>query len=312
MSLDLICLGNLTVDDVVLPDGKTKMGCFGGDAIWATIGASFWGDQVRFVAPMGTDFPESHIANLKSTGWDLSGLAQRDIPSMRNWVIYEYDDRRTWVLRSNPDDFLELSPTLADIPTAYRNAKAALVLAMVLPAQEKLVPQLRDLGLFVALDPQEDYIPGNQERVFKMLEGVDVFLPSEEEVWRLLGHRDYERAAKELAECGCKIVAVKLGEKGSLIYERDSQQTWRIPIYPTVVKDTTGAGDSYSGGFMTMYLKYHDLMKAGLAGSVSASFAVEVFGLDNMMRIDRRTAQRRLDELERQYYPEREGITEGK
>lgn len=301
MGLDLICLGNITVDDVVLPDGKTQMGCFGGDAIWAALGAAYWSDQVRFIAPLGTDFPNPHIANLKRIGWDLSGIPQRNIPSIRNWVIYEYDGRRTWVLRSDPADFLELSPTLEDVPLVYRNAKAALILAMELLAQERLVPQLKALGMVVALDPQEDYIPGNQERVFKMLADVDIFLPSEEEVWRLLGHRDYERAVREFAGYGCKIVVVKMGAAGSLIFERASNRLWKIPIYPTEAIDTTGAGDAYCGGFMAMYIQSGDLLKSGLAGAVSSSFAVEAFGLDYMMQVDRRKPQQRLDELMTRY-----------
>lgn len=304
MGLDLICLGNITVDDVVRPDGKTQMGCFGGDAIWAALGASFWTNQVRFIAPVGTDFPESHMANLNQTGWDLSGIPQRNVPNIRNWVIYEYDDRRTWVLRSDPADFLELSPILEDVPLVYRSAKAALILAMELLAQERLVPQLKALGMVVALDPQEDYILGNQERVFKMLTDVDIFLPSEEEVWRLLGHRDYERAAREFAEYGCKIVVVKKGAEGSLIFERTSDRFWKIPIYPTEAKDTTGAGDAYCGGFMAMYIQSADLFKSGLAGAASSSFAVEVFGLDNMMQVDRHKPQQRLDELMSHYSEE--------
>ncbi len=300
MTLDLLCLGNLTIDDIVLPDGTTRMGCFGGDAIYGAIGASYWSGTVQFVAPVGVDFPPEHIQLLKEMGWNTTGLARREIPNIRNWVVYEYDGRRTWILRSDPADFLELSPNLEDIPAGFREAKAGLVLAMDLAAQEGLVPLLKGLGMMVALDPQEDYIFGNQERIFKLLAGVDIFTPSEEEVHRLLGHNDYPRAAREFAGYGPKIVIVKKGGGGSLIFDSRSQCQWELPVYPVPVKDTTGAGDAYCGGFMAMYLMSGDILKSGLAGTVSASFAVEDFGINHMLTVDRQVARQRLNHLSAQ------------
>lgn len=297
MALDLICLGNLTIDDIVQPDGVTRMGCFGGDAIYAALAASYWTDSVQFVAPLGSDFPSEHLSHLERAHWDVSGLPRRLVPSIRNWVVYEYDGRRTWILRSNPADFLELSPTWQDIPLAFREAKAAMILAMDLAAQETLASSLKASGALVALDPQEDYIAGNEERILKMLSRVDIFLPSQEEVYRLLGHRDYARAAREFASFGCRIVVVKLGGEGSLIFDQTTGKCIELPVYPAKVVDTTGAGDAYCGGFLAMYVQSHDLVKAGLAGAVSASFAIEEFGLAHMFQVDRSTAQQRLRDL---------------
>lgn len=295
--LDLICLGNLTIDDIVHPDGATRMGCFGGDAIYAALGASYWTDAVQFVAPVGADFPPEHLSRLKQARWDVSGLPRRQVQSIRNWVVYEYDGQRSWILRSNPDDFLELSPTWEDIPPAFRDTKAAMILAMDLAAQEALATRLKATGALVALDPQEDYIAGNQARILKMLSHVDIFLPSQEEVYRLLGHRDYPRAAREFAGYGCETVVVKMGGEGSLIFDQVTGRCIELPVYPATVTDTTGAGDAYCGGFLAMYVQSQDLVKAGLAGSVSASFAIEDFGLAHMFQVDRSTAEQRLSEL---------------
>ncbi len=299
MAVDLVCLGNLTIDDVVLPDGTTRMACFGGDAIYAALGASYWTREVQFVAPVGTDFPTQHLITLRDTGLDLRGLPQRQVPSIRNWVVYESDGRRTWILRSNPNDFYELSPTLDDIPDDYRTSKAFLILAMDLAAQEQLVPPLKALGATIALDPQEDYIKGNRERIFSMLAGVDIFLPSQVEIERLLGHQDFERAARQLAEYGCKTIIIKLGSSGSLIFDRVQDQFWNIPAFPAAVCDTTGAGDAYCGGFMGTYIRSHDLALAGEAGAVSASFAIEDFGLAHMFKADTQEAQKRLEYMHR-------------
>jgi ribokinase len=295
--LDLICLGNLTIDDIVLPNGRTQMGSFGGDAIYAALGASYWSDKVQFIAPIGIDFPTEHVSKLRRSGWDTRGLIKRELPSIQNWVVYESDGRRTWILRSDPRDFFELSPRFDDIPDEFRATKGALILAMDLTAQERLVGELKSQGKLVALDPQEDYIAGNQERIFSMLSRVDIFLPSAEEVYRLTGSRDYAKAAIDFSGYGCSIVVVKLGADGSLVYERSTGKFWEIPALPSVVVDTTGAGDAYCGGFVAMYLQTHDLARSGLAGSVSASFAVEGTGLDHMLKIKPDHAMDRLSRL---------------
>lgn len=295
--LDVVCLGNVTIDDIVLHDGTTRMACFGGDAIYAALSARLWSDAVEFVAPVGNDYPADHVARLQEAGWDLQGMPRRDVPTHRNWVIYEQDGRRTWVLRTDGDNFFRLSPLSADVPPAFRQTRAFLILAMDLAAQEDLVAGLRQAQTLIALDPQENYIPGNEQRILNMLAGVDIFLPSEIEVQLLLGHQDYHRAAIQFADLGCRVVGIKLGAQGALLYDACSHRFVRLPAISAKVVDTTGAGDSFSGGFISHYVQSGDLMRAGLAGTVSASFAVEGFGLNHLFNITRADARRRLDKL---------------
>jgi sugar/nucleoside kinase (ribokinase family) len=298
LGYDLICLGNLTVDDVILPDQTQQLGCFGGDAIYSAFGAACWSDKVGFVAPVGNDFPPEHLVHLQETGWDTRGLPKRSVPSIRNWVIYQDNNHRKWILESDEKDFFELSPTISDIPNDYLESKAFMLLAMDLTAQESLSPVLRKIGL-VAVDPQEDYVAGNIDRILSMLRNVDIFLPSQEEVFRLLGHHDYEKACMQLGEHGARIVVIKMGSEGSLIYNTTYRKFIRIPIYETDVVDTTGAGDAYCGGFMSMFVKTGDLRKAGLAGAVSASFAIEGMGLTPMLQTNHSKALARFQKLER-------------
>ncbi|HEX9013839.1 MAG TPA: PfkB family carbohydrate kinase [Anaerolineaceae bacterium] len=302
MPYDLVCLGNLSIDDVVLPDQTTRPNCFGGDTIYGALGARWWSDSVRFVAPAGADFPAENLDYLEKAGLETRGLPRRSIPGVHYRVVYHSRDQRTWTMLSEGGDFGALSPSLADIPADYLDASAFLILAMDLGAQEALAPALHARGM-LALDPQEEYIPGNEARVLAMLADVDIFLPSQEEIFLLFGHRDYETACRELAARGPQVVVVKLGQAGSLVYDARADSFHRIPIYKTQTLDTTGAGDTYSGGFTAMYVRNGDLVKAGLAGAVSASFAVEGFGLSHMFAIPAAAARQRLSELEAQYRP---------
>ncbi len=300
MTFDLLCLGNLTIDDVVLPDQTTRLGCFGGDTIYAALGASCWSASVRFVAPIGSDFPPENIAELRRHGLETLGLPRRAIPGIHNRVVYSDNNNRTWFLESDPADFFALSPGVEDIPPGYLDAKGFLILAMDLAAQEALAPELHHYGV-VAIDPQEDYIAGNELRLLELIQHAGIFMPSLEEVVRILGHQHLERACRQFADCGPPVVVVKLGSDGSLIYHQPSDHFWRIPAYPTAVVDTTGAGDAYCGGFMATYIQSGDLIEAGLAGSVSASFAVEDFGFTRLLSIRQEEARSRLAALESLY-----------
>jgi len=297
MIYDLICLGNITLDDIILPDGQTQNNCFGGDALYATLSGRIWSKHVSFVAPIGNDTPELFFSQLNNSGIDLLGMPSRNLPMIRNIVKYHAAGERQWTLLSDPDLFFPLSPVPSDIPISYLSSKAFLILAMDMKAQEILVPFLKNSGALIALDPQEDYILGNEQRLLNVLKDVDIFMPNQDEVYNLLKHRDWHKAAKELANYGPKIIVIKCGADGSLIFDANLNTTMTIPAFDTQAKDTTGAGDSYCGGFMTVFTEGHNLIRAGIAGTVSASFAIEGYGHSHMFNINPTEAQQRFTKL---------------
>jgi ribokinase len=243
------------------------------------------------------------MAYLDRSGMETRGLPRRSVPGVHYRVVYTDNNQREWTVLSAEGDFGKLSPTVADIPEDYLFSRAFLILAMDLGTQESLAPALRAHGV-VALDPQEEYIPGNEARVLAMLKNVDIFLPSKEEVSRLLGHQECEKACRQFAACGPEVVVVKMGDEGSLVYESKRDRFYPIPVFETKVIDTTGAGDTYSGGFMAMYVRSGNLLEAGLAGAISASFAIQDFGLTHMFSIGRTEAKRRFDTMVLKYRTE--------
>ena len=297
MNFDLVNFGNITIDDVVMWDGSTKMGCFGGDTIYASFAASWWSDKIAFVAPIGNDFPKKNLQVLEKAGWSLEGLPKRSVPTIRNWVIYEQDGRRSWVMRSDPEDFYELSPTPVDIPTTFLQSKSFLILAMALGAQENLVEFLHKQKKILALDLKDDDVKNNEDRILKMVSCVDIFMPSKIEMSQLTGHHDPHRAAKEFSEMGCSIIVIKLDSEGSLIYDRNTDTFYEIPAFRVNVIDSTGAGDAYCGGFVSKYATTRDLRLAGIAGNVSASFAIQNYGCDHMLTIPRDEVTKRFNDL---------------
>jgi ribokinase len=292
----LVCFGNLTIDDVVLPGGVEKAGCTGGDALYACLAARFFEPASEMVAPVGSDWPKATAEQIRKAGLSDLGLPPRDLPSLHNRIDYHEDGSRIWTLFNGEEAFHILSPTPDDIPQLYRGADAFLVLAMTLQAQVDLVTALkRDTRALVALDPQEDYIAGN-EKILKALIGqCDIFMPSAEEVRQLLQHEDWSDAARTLSELGPRIVVLKLGADGSLIYDRESGREIRVPALAANIVDTTGAGDSFCGAFMAALLQENcDLETAARAGSTAASFTVAGYGVDPLFAATSAQAKRRL------------------
>ena len=111
-----------------------------------------------------------------------------------------------------------------------------------------------------------------------MLADVDVFLPSQLEAQHLHGSSDVGAAARAFAHCGPKVVAIKLGAEGALVYDRARDRLTHVPVYPCAVRDTTGAGDSFCGGFAAGYFLTQDAVTAAQHGTVSASYVVEAIG----------------------------------
>lgn len=292
----LVCLGNLTIDDVVLPDGTEKSDCTGGDALYACLAARFFETASEMVAPVGSDWPKKIEEQIRKAGLSDLGLPPRDLPSLHNRIDYDANGGRVWTLFNGEEAFQTLSPVPDDIPQLYRSAEAFLVLAMTLEAQIDLVAALkRDSHALVALDPQEDYIAGNEERLKALISQCDIFLPSAEEARQLLGHDDWSAAARTFAELGPEIVVVKLGSDGSLLYDSRNGREIRVPALEADVVDTTGAGDSFCGAFMAALLQENcDLETAARAGSVAASFTVSGYGVDPLFVATSAQAKRRL------------------
>src|SRR2546430_5434888 len=132
----VIIVGNLTIDDVVQPDGTTAMGTLGGNSVHAAAAALTWAADVRIAARCGEDFPAGALRRLREAGADTAGIRPVPGPTVRNWVIYEADGRRDWVYRTPRGRGAAVAPQPADIPGGWldRTPPPVLHIAAMPPA----------------------------------------------------------------------------------------------------------------------------------------------------------------------------------
>ena len=105
---------------------------------------------------------------------------------------------------------------------------------------------------------------------------------SDEELVLLTGIEDYSQAATQLLELGPKLIAVTLGSEGVLLVTRQRQE--KVPGFKVQAVDTTGAGDSFWGGFLSEYLKqkkdfkdftWEEIKKCAIYGNATAALCVQ-------------------------------------
>ncbi|MGH9204265.1 MAG: hypothetical protein ACRD2A_23810, partial [Vicinamibacterales bacterium] len=89
MTPKLVVLGNLLVDDLVFPDGSTRMTQAGGAVLYAALAARLWNVPTGCVSVCGTDYPAEMIDRLRRHAIDLSGVRQLGRPGVRTWLLYE-------------------------------------------------------------------------------------------------------------------------------------------------------------------------------------------------------------------------------
>jgi sugar/nucleoside kinase (ribokinase family)/fructoselysine-6-P-deglycase FrlB-like protein len=287
---DVVVIGNLTIDDVVHPNGETMMASLGGNTIHTAVAARIWGVSVGVVARVGADFPAAALDQLRETGIDTAGLHPIDGPTVRNWVLYEVDGRRTWVYRTSPERSLESAPSPEDLPGEWTGQQGHVpivhVAAMPYVSAQRIIEHVRASGrAVVTLDTHEDWTAGRAE-ILTLARQVDVFLPSREELSGIVGYDDPERACRELLAEGVPSVVVKCGADGAVVGTSQDRVS-RVAAADVIVVDATGAGDSFCGGVAAGLALGEDLAVAAQRGAATAGAAL---GATGSLRLVRRAA----------------------
>jgi sugar/nucleoside kinase (ribokinase family) len=296
MSIDYIAFSNLIIDDIVFPNGRSSMNVTGGSGLHALVGMRVWSDSLGYAASIGADLDQKHLDRLARFGVDVSGLVLRDgYATARAWQVFEEDDTRIEIFRTDPEDFDRQKVTVADLPASYRDAKGFHIQWGSLTETEELVRSLRTNNpqVKLVLEATMDNTQEAQAKFRQLLPQVALFAPDREEAGAITGQSEPEAMCAELLAWGAPLVAIRMGARGSLV-KTSSGEGWILPAVPTAIVDVTGAGNSYCGGFVTGLGDGLSPLESALRGVVSASFALEQLGLPEWEERPFAEAERRL------------------
>ncbi|MFA6451146.1 MAG: PfkB family carbohydrate kinase [bacterium] len=282
--MNLLIVGTVAFDSVETPYGKVER-VLGGSGTYAGCAASF------FTAPMlagvvGEDFPDEYFDLLRLRGIDTEGVV-RESGKTFHWAgKYETDVNVRTTLLTELNVLEKFDPIL---PDRFRDVKY-LFLANTDPnIQLKVMDQCGKLE-FTVLDTMNYWIENTRDALDKALDRADCVLLNDEEARMLCGTPVLRNAARAILEGHPRVVIIKKGEHGVMMFTKDS--FFMLPGFPLeVVKDPTGAGDSFAGGFIG-WLAAKDridetaLRQAVAAGSATASFCCEDFSVDRFRRLE--------------------------
>jgi len=313
--MSLLVTGSIGIDTVKTPFGVSK-DCLGGSAIYFGMAASFF-THVRFLGAIGADCPFDLKKIFKNRHVDLTGLEVRKQSKTFRWAgSYQ------GAMNEATTDAVELNVLAEEppkMPLAYKDSKFVFLANTTPNLQIQLLDQLNK-PKFVAADTMNCWIKNHTADLKRLLKKIDCLILNEGEARMLADEHNLITAAAKIEKLGPTVVVIKKGESGSILiqsecnvarasspckHSQDGRATklFVLPAYPaTIVKDPTGAGDSFAGGFMG-YLAgqnktdFATLKMAAAYGTVVASFTISDFSLKGLTKITRRNIDSRLNEL---------------
>lgn len=297
--VDLVAFG-VIIDDIVYPDGSTRMAVLGGGGPQTAFGMRLWSPSVGIVAGIGTGFSTIVKDWTNVSGIDGSGLRVSDVPTPRAWQLLEHDERRTQVWRV-PLDVVQtqLGRSIDHLPDVYRKARGFHFGLHPDEPDLEFIEALRDLGCVVSIEPFKpaDRLP-DRRALAALLSRTDIFSTNQIEARSLVGGNEPLDQARRLLDSGASIVVLRLGSRGSIILDGKTGAGYQVPVVPGRVVDPVGAGNAYCGAFIAGWVQTRDLKTAGLYGSVAASFLVEQIGVPVFNEEMEEKSRRRIQAIE--------------
>jgi len=292
--MPLVVVGSVALDSVETPEAKRE-NVLGGSAVYFSLAARFF-TRVRLVGVVGDDWPAEHTKLLEDSGVDVSGLSVVPGAKTFRWrgrYMPNMNDRETLEVQLNVME--QFDPVL---PEEHRRCRFLFLANGSTRMQLRVLEQCVGPNLTVA-DTMDHWIRTEPQELRTLLQKIDGLVLNDFEAKLLAEEENLIRAGRKILDMGPSFVVIKKGEHGAMFFSR--HEMYVLPAYPTAdVVDPTGAGDSFAGGMMGYLAERtefspEDLKTAMAYGIVVASFTVEDFSVDRLLKIRRQDIDARLD-----------------
>lgn len=298
--MDVLTVGMMVWDIPIAPVPKTifqmeKAEVFapepatGGDALNVAVTLAKLGAKSMIVGRLGLDENgEAVLKKAKESGVDVSKVIRDEAcKTAVSYLLIDEDGEK----HALSDTRIYHRLTAEDVPDEAIARSQIVYFGSAFQMNQmdqggifRLFKRAHSLGKRTAMDTAlADDTAGREillEQLTPVLKETDIFLPSYKEAVHLSGKETPEGIAEFFQPFGIKLFGVKLGEKGC--YLTDYKEAYLLPCFSDFeVKDTTGAGDSFVGGFLKGLLNGWDLESCGRFASAVAAHNVAVKGATN-------------------------------
>lgn len=294
----ITALGEILIDYTPLPDSESGMPVFeqnpGGAPANVLACAARLGRSTALIGKVGDDMQGKFLLNcLRENRIDAAGVRvdNRYFTTLA-FIHLSETGERSFAFARKPGADTQLSPDELN-RDLLRNSGILHFGSLSLtdePARGATMEAVRvakEAGAVIAYDPNYRPLLWDCEktavRYMRMpLRNVDLLKVSDDELFLLTDTDDCCRGAKRLLEEGIRCVTVTKGNGGALV--ATCEGTAQVPAFSAQAVDTTGAGDSFWGGFLTCVsesgrpvdqLTLEDFQKFARFGNAVASLCVE-------------------------------------
>jgi sugar/nucleoside kinase (ribokinase family) len=296
--MKLITVGSVAFDAIETPFGKTDK-IVGGAGTFISLSSSFFVQNQGIVSVVGEDFPQETLNYMKSKGINIDGIQIKQGEKTFFWSGRYHNDmnsRDTLVTELNV-----LGSFDPMIPSSYQGADYLMLGNLSPEVQRQVIERLDTRPKLIAMDTMNFWMDIAMDELKKTMALVDVLIINDEEARQLSNEYSLVKAAKVIRAMGPKILIIKKGEHGALLFH--GEHIFFAPALPLEeVFDPTGAGDTFAGGFMgfiasTDDTSFENMKRAVIAGSALASFCVEKFGTERLTEITKQDFDKRVSKF---------------
>lgn len=292
-------VGSIGIDLVETPFGRAE-DILGGTSSHFCAAASFY-EQVNIIGVVGTDFPQEYLDYFRSRGADISGIQIVEGKTFRWGGRYHLDMNTRDTLYTELGVFADFHPI---VPESYRSAPVVFLANIHPSLQNEVLEQVTGAKLSI-LDSMNLWISTTRVELENVLKKVDLVIMNEEEARQFAEVPGLVTAAHKILALGPRMVVIKQGSYGALLFSKDGG-FFAAPAYPLEdVRDPTGAGDAFAGGFIGYLaqagqrgnLTIADFKRALLHGNIMGSFHCEDYGLNRLKTLTQDDIARRYREF---------------
>jgi len=279
MTETILIIGSIALDTIENNRGKRE-DLIGGSTTYATVAAGR-SVPVNVVGVIGNDFPDEGLKIYQRYANSLVDLQCKEGNTFRWGSRYgeNMDSRET--LFTDLGVFSDFSPRLSTVNKNVSNV----FLANIHPSlQLSVINQMAGKPLIVT-DTMNLWIETTKNELLEVLKKSDILLINESEAELISGTNNIDRSAVQLQGLGPNTVVIKKGSSGAVLFHGEEKVS--IGAYPVKdVIDTTGAGDTFGGGFVSALASGGTFRDALIKGSALASICVEGFGVESLLEVN--------------------------
>ena len=295
-----LIVGTVAFDEIETPKESSGK-ILGGAATYIGLSSALFDSRASIISVVGGDFDQKHLDLLRSKGLNTDSI---EIISKGKTFYWKGKYHKDWNKRDTLNTQLNVLADFNPVVSTPDSNSEIIVLGNLHPAvQNTVLNQIISKNKCIILDTMNFWMDNSLEELLKVIEKANIIIINDEEALQLSGKDTLFNAADEILKMGPEHVVIKKGEHGAMLFNKE--EFFTIPAYPVKqVKDPTGAGDTFAGGFAGYLsqkndLDFETLKLAVVHGTVMASFCVEGFGTSQMETLNKETFQNRLKEFKK-------------